>query len=524
MTARSSSLFARFARSLAVAAILVSGSLAAPAADAVSIPQLMAAKKKGEWTAYAQSKASMKIEGRYSVFSSTLLRFLRCEDLNFVWFNADEPFPMDVGRARSRNLEVFGHFELRSGRPTFVVRQVRTLPSDDEALRDRRISLSTATAPQWYALGDWVAARGAFYADESLARQAQELYAEGIRREQSLLPADALTDRLALAKKYRRYSLPDEDRLEFVHDALAHRWLSLKKGRTSEKDFAELCDRIDENLQGCKVPLTSEDEPIRERFARDPVGAYRVASARDRLRMNRALWTEVRSAALDAWAKERNRDPMQLADRIDHDLPEQHARAEALRSAALDSRLADVVHLTRDDLLELSGQFQHRAQPEKAVEAKRAWVKAKEERLTKAGRPSDFLQAAHEYQSLLDDNDSAARLLMEASKSAPDVKEISSQLERLGFKRVNDKWLTAAEVAALPADPFQKAAEAGRYTGMTRDQIRKTYGPPDSRTRVVAAGRVSEVWIYDQNAKSRLAIHFVGSADGHDVTAVRVVQ
>ena len=146
--------------------------------------------------------------------------------------------------------------------------------------------------------------------------------------------------------------------------------------------------------------------------------------------------------------------------------------------AALDSRLADVVHLTRDDLLELSGQFQHRGQPEKAVEAKRAWVKAKEERLTKAGRPSDFLQAAHEYQSLLDDSDSAARLLMEASKSAPDVKEISSQLERLGFKRVNGKWLTAAQVAAIPADPFQKAAEAGRYTGMTREQIRKTYGPP----------------------------------------------
>jgi hypothetical protein len=115
-------------------------------------------------------------------------------------------------------------------------------------------------------------------------------------------------------------------------------------------------------------------------------------------------------------------------------------------------------------------------------------------------------------------------LLIEASKNAPDVKEISSQLERLGFKRVNGKWLTAAEVAALPADPIQKAAETGRYNGMTRDQVRKMYGVPDSRTRVVAAGRVSEVWIYDQNAKSRLAIHFVGSADGHDVTAVRLVQ
>ncbi len=329
---------------------------------------------------------------------------------------------------------------------------------------------------------------------------------------------------MALAKKYQQYGLSDEDRLDFVHDTLAQRWLSLKKQHASQKDLDELANRIDANLQGGKVPLTAAEEPLRERFARDPVGAYRAASARDRLRMNRAFWSEVHTAALDIWAKERNRDPMQLADRIDRELPEQHARADALRGGALDSRLADVVHLTRDDLLELSEQFQHRGQPEKAVQAKRAWVKAKEDRLTKEGRPSDFLQAAHEYQSLLDDNESAARLLLEASKNAPDVKEISSQLERMGFKRVGGKWLTAAEVAALPGDPFQKAAEAGRYTGMTREQIRKTYGAPDSRTRIVSAGKISEVWIYDQNAKSRLAIHFVGSADGHDVTAVRVVQ
>jgi hypothetical protein len=151
-------------------------------------------------------------------------------------------------------------------------------------------------------------------------------------------------------------------------------------------------------------------------------------------------------------------------------------------------------------------------------------VKVKEDRLTKEGRPSDLVQAAHEYQSLLDDNESAARLLLQAAKIAPEMKEVGGQLERLGYKRVNGQWLTAAQAAALPADPVQKAAEAGRYTGMTREQIRKMIGAPDSRTRVVASGRVSEVWIYDQNAKSRVAIHFVGSADGHDVTAVKVVQ
>jgi tetratricopeptide (TPR) repeat protein len=506
------------------AAIAWSSGSAARAEDAMSIPELMAAKKAGLWAGYAQSQASMKIEGRYAVISSTLLRFLKCEGLNFVWFNEEESFPIDPAHIRNHNLEVFGHFETRSDKPTFVVRQILTLPSDADALRTRKTALFEAPVERWYELGDWASSRGAFYGDPDLAHEAKELYAEAVRRERRLLPNDALDRRLALAKKYPRYGLPEDDRLEFVHESLALRWQLMKDTRASAQDLDNLCDRISENLRGCKVPLTPQDEALRKRSVSDLVGSYRTAPATERLRMNRALWAEVRSAFLDAWAKERNRDPLQLADRIDRELPEQHARAEALRSGALDQRLADVVRLSRDDLLNLVTQFQQRGQPEKALQAKRAWVKAKEERLTHEGSPSDLVQAAREYLSLLDDTESAARLLIAASKSAPDLKEIGAQLERLGYRHVNGKWLTAVEIAALPVDPLQKAAETGRYVGMTREQIRKAIGVPDSRTRIVASGRLSEVWIYSQDAKSRLAIHFVGSADGHDVTAVRVDQ
>jgi hypothetical protein len=510
---------------MAATAVLLSTHAVLQAADAVSIAGLMAAKKKGEWTAYAQSGASMKIEGRYSTFSTSLLRFLKCDDLNFVWYAEDEPFPINPSSLHSRNLEVLGHFEMRGGKPAFVVRRLRPLPSDEDALRDRREALADAAPEQWYALGDWAASRGAFYADQPLIQQSHELYVEGLKREQKLLPEDALDRRLALAKKYTRYGVPDEERLQFIEESLALRWLSLKGGHPSAADLDELCNRIDQNLQGCKAPLTAEDDGLRRRAARDLIGVYRTASATERLRINRALWIDVRTAYWNAWAREHNRDPMQLADRIDREIPELHGQAESLRNGVLEQRLKDVVHLSRDDLLDLAEQFQRRGQPERAREAKRAWVKAKEERLAKTGNPSDLMQAAHEYRALLEDNESAARLLIEASKIAPESKDVAEQLEGLHYKRVNGKWLTAAEVAALPPDPLQKAAEAGRFTGMTREQILKAVGsPPDSRTRVISAGKLSEVWIYDQNSKSRLAIHFVGSADGHDVTAVRVVQ
>jgi tetratricopeptide (TPR) repeat protein len=524
MTLRTQSRFARCWWVLVVAACLLSRGSAVRGADAVSIAELMNAKRKGLWTAYAQSGASMKVEGRYSVFSPTLLRFLNCQDLNFVWYKEDEHFPIETSSVHSRNLEVFGHFEMRSASPVFVVRQFRTLPSDEDSLRERKDSLINSPAAEWYALGKWAAARGAFYGDEALARESQGLYAEALRREEKLLPADDLDGRLALAKKYPQYGQPEDERVQFVQESLTRRWQSLRGAHSTAADLEALSNRINDNLGGCKVPLTGPEEALRDRWSHDPIATYRNAPANERLLLNRMLWIDVRSAYLELWAKERNRDPMQLADRIDREIPEQHFHAEALRGGALDERLADVAHLTRDELLNLADQFQRRGQPEKALAAKRAWVKVKEDRLTKEGRPSDLVQAAHEYQSLLDDNESAARLLLQAAKIAPEMKEVGGQLERLGYKRVNGQWLTAAQAAALPADPVQKAAEAGRYTGMTREQIRKMIGAPDSRTRVVASGRVSEVWIYDQNAKSRVAIHFVGSADGHDVTAVKVVQ
>ena len=66
------------------------------------------------------------------------------------------------------------------------------------------------------------------------------------------------------------------------------------------------------------------------------------------------------------------------------------------------------------------------------------------------------MQAAHEYQSLLDDNESAARLLMQAAKIAPEMKEVGGQLERLGYKRVNGQWLTAAQAAACRPILFRR--------------------------------------------------------------------
>ena len=130
----------------------------------------------------------MKIEGRYLIFASKLLRFMKCEDLNFVWHDDEQTFPVDLSAPRSRTIEVYGRFALDSGKPLFRVERVRELPADAESLRVPPLEILDAAAPAWYALGDSALGRGTFYGDFELQNEARKLYAEGIQRKLKAFP------------------------------------------------------------------------------------------------------------------------------------------------------------------------------------------------------------------------------------------------------------------------------------------------------------------------------------------------
>jgi hypothetical protein len=509
-------------KAAAVGALLVViHSAAARAGDALSIPQLL--DQRSKWSDFATKGTPIKVEGRYANFSPKLLRFAKCEDLNFVWHDEEQSFPLEQASLRSRTIEVYGRFVMQLGKPLFRVDGLRELPPDDETLRVRRSAIRDAPAAAWYALGDWALARGAFYSEVDLENESRQLFAEGIQRELRSLSDDALEAKIRLSEKFRKYGLPDSDRNAFLHDALSHRWLGTKRN-ASAAELAQLCDQMAENLRQCQTPLEAPEPALSERYDRDPSAFYRDSGTGTRLKLNRILYSEVRYAYVLALARQKNLDGLQHADAIDREVPEFHAEADKLRETTLDERLAAAGTLSRSDVLKLAELFTQRGQPEKAMQAKKAWVLAGDERLRKEGRPDDLIQAAREHQTLLEDNEGAAKLLMEAYEHAPAMKEISEQLNRLRYTRTAGRWLTRAEAAALPPDPSKEATEGGPRVGMSREQMQKVLASrPDSVTRVVSAGQLNEVWIYETGG-SRLAVHFLGSIDGHDLKVVKLVQ
>ena len=505
---------------LVVIAVLF-GSAATRAADALSIPQLV--EQRSKWSDLAAKGTRIKVEGRYSNFSPKLLRFVKCDDLNFVWHDEEQTFPIEPANLHSRVIEVYGRFVMQLGKPQFRVDGLRELSQDEETLRSRKSAIRDEPAAAWYALGDWALARGTFYADNELENEARQLFAEGIQRELRSLSDDALEAKITLSEKFRKYGLPDSDRIALLHDAFAHRWAGTKRNAPSA-ELAQLGDRLAENLRGCQTPLDPPEPALVDRYDRDPTGLYRDSGTAMRLKLNRILYAEIRHAYVQAVARQKNLDGMQHADAIDHDIPELHAEAEKLRETALDERLAAAATLSRSDVLKLAELFVQRGQPEKALQAKRAWVLAGDERLRKEGRPDDLIQAAREHQTFLEDKEGAAKLLMEAYDRSPEMKEIGEQLTRLGYTRAAGRWLTRAEAAALPPDPAKEATEGGPRVGMSRHQIQKVLASkPDSVTRVISAGQLNEIWIYESGG-TRLAVHFLGSIDGHDLKVVKLVQ
>ena len=69
------------------------------------------------------------------------------------------------------------------------------------------------------------------------------------------------------------------------------------------------------------------------------------------------------------------------------------------------------------------------------------------------------------------------------------------------------------------AGHYRKQTSEVKEMLLVMTRTAESVGERDQR----AAGQMNEVWIYE-NGGSRLAVHFLGSIDGHDLKVVKLVQ
>ncbi|MGH7199117.1 MAG: hypothetical protein ACREJB_00825 [Planctomycetaceae bacterium] len=481
-----------------IVAVMLSGTAALAQDAARSVQEFNADEEK--WRSYATLNLQLTIEGRYSSIARGSLRMRNC-DLAFR--SADsEGFPRL--RGDSDVIQVTGRLEQQGSRFVFLVERLRERPSDLQTLKTRETALDRRTPDGWYELAEWASHRGEFYDDDELRRAADRLTFRAVEIERTALDDDDAAARFALAARLPDLGLPDSLRMELVHEGW--RVLYDQEREKETADWSDFAARMKRDLPDSEIPLDAPQPKLQQRYEANPLSVYQNAGESDRRKLHRLFYADVLLKTILADAEDRT--GFEIADRIDRDLPERHALAEEHRERALADRLANVGTATRPEMLELAATFRKRDDADRARQTMEEWLTAKRERLAQDD-PAGLRQLAEEYRSLLEDEKTAAALLLKAYELSPSP-EVAARLEQLGYRQRDGQWLSRSELEDLPEDPLAKAMREGRVTkGMTADQVRTTLGNPTASVRIATSGRISEIWTYGEPGSSRLAIHFL---------------
>lgn len=489
---------ARHITFLLVAMGVVAGATATHAAQSIED----FTKRQSQWKQMVGLK--FRLEGRYSLFSSKLLKFQKCD----LFFHAVTEFPRLTGR--SRTVEVFGTLVENDGRLQFDVEQLRELPSDEQRYRAKLAQFRRPTSEQYLEVGAWAAGRARFYHDDALLEQANSANRQGIQVARSHLLPDDWKGLLALSRKARRLELSSEFWMEYVHQAYRMRWDDVRKPPANTDRVLDLLDQIVRDLPGSTNSIPEPSPNLRERYASEPFATYHEADVEHRRLLHRFFYSEIALSEIERQVADDFSNGYAIAAQIEARIPECGDLADSYRDRELRYRQSQLSTASRRQALELADQFRRRDQPERARSSLKLWLDSREARLRQEG-PSGLIQLADDYIALLDSRAPAVILLKEAYANSPQVAEnpAGERLSQLGYELHAGQWLTADEARSIPLDDNERAIREGRIeTGMTGEEVRRALGQPQKIHRMAYYGHVTEVWVYGVSPNPQMAVHF----------------
>ncbi len=455
--------------------------------------------RKAEWDQLIGP--TIRLEGRISLHGKGQLRLAKCE----LVFHASEAQLRALNGKRT--VELVGKLKKDDGKVSFEIAQIQVVPTDVEQFESRTVKLRNPRSTEWYELGDWAAGRGRFYGDDELTKKALTAYANGVKIEWRALPADDGEARIRLAQKSHEYKLPDEQRMEILHEGYWQLWQSALKAKPPEPAvWSQLATRLASDLPGSTPPLPQFPADLKQRYEQQALTLYRESPEATRRQLHRLFYAAVVLKPIVLEAATDGRDGSEIAARIEQAVPEEHALAEKYREKKLAWRLERAGTATRQEVEQLANDYRSRQQPVVARQALQAWLLARESRLREDGS-TGLLQLAEDYLALLRDETKAAALLKEAHKLDPAFEEVARKLESLGYKLDRGVW--TKDVAGKPAGDTPKSettSSGGIAVGMTASAL-KARMPPDSISRAITRSGLIEVWCYGIRGNSRLIVH-----------------
>jgi len=458
--------------------------------------------RKAEWDQLLG--APIKVEGRISVNGKGNLRLAKCE-ASFVV--ADSSNRSLSGKAA---VEISGRFkkDKDNGRLYFDVDQIDVISSDIDKYDSRSARLAKAGPEEWYALGDWASDRSRFYEDTELGKKAQAAYERGVSVAWRGLANDDFKGRFELAGKITRFKLPDEKRMELMHEGYRMKWTAAIKAKLNDAEaWKQFASEMANDLPGCTQAVAKLPKEMKEKYENDPLVVYRTAPDEIRRQLHRMFYVTVILKPILNEAEQDGRNGDVIADRIEQIAPEATVLADQYRSLKLTWRLERASTATRAEIEQLANEFRSRRQPDLARQAILVWLQAREPRLREDGALG-LLQLADDCLKLLHDEAKAVRILEEAYKLDPNFKDVPQKLNSLGYYLNGVTWMKGIpQQPESPTTPINDQSPGGITIGMTASHLAQVMGGrAGSITRISTKQGFTEVWCYQPRGTSRIIV------------------
>ncbi|GAB4148029.1 MAG: hypothetical protein Tsb009_21550 [Planctomycetaceae bacterium] len=460
--------------------------------------------EKSRWGNYAAIKQKIRLEGRLSSSSPTLLKLRKCE-LTFRKSNGT-PLPK-LGR-KAEAVEVEGYLVRDSRNPRkffFHVTGLRERPSDLDVFNRMKRTLPPGEAKTWYSLGKWARNRGQFYEDKILLEEAEKSLETGLQLERARIARDdwgALRKLIAKAKTLSSStSLPTL----WTHEVHRMRWTTYRK--SGKPTFAKLISDIEKDWPASTLPMKTPQPKWEQSYLKDPLATYRQAKPAERKWLHRILYREIQLQEILSDAHRDGSNGFLIAGRIEKIVPERKDLVKLYRDRALSYRKSKVEKLSRAEAIELAKLLREHQQDKQATESLRRWLKAQHSLRKKQGAIGLML-LAEDYIRLINDKKTAIELLKQAHQLSPETEEPVTRLKELGY-HLKTQRATGNGKSALPTTARKTIAPGKVTLGMNPEDVRRAmFGPPTTIFRSAARRNISEIWVYGKRNEPRLVLHF----------------
>lgn len=476
------------------------------AEDVRSVRQIM--EIKDSWSRFAEAGISLAIQGHIGSRTNNEIHMRHCQDLRF--FKRPETNLPRQQRGRTM-IKLTGKFTMRDDKPVFEIDKIESTSTFVEQYHARSAEIQFRDPKAWRKLADYTKAEALFNKSEELHALAREAFIQACRDERAdlkFVTDEAMSGWIAEMKKF---GIGQEVLDEWEHERLWMKWRTIRPQKDRET-LLRFANELATKFPAARTPLELPQPKLNEAYQKDPQDVFSQSDHDRRQRLLRLFYMDVTRTEilLNVDADGRNAD--EIVERLKALLPDDPDLINRYEDLHLTWRFSQLPQASREAAIELSQEFRERKLLGKARNTLEIWLEARLKNWRQEG-PRGLVRAAEEYLSLLEDEETARKLLLQAWKLAPGEEDTKSALEQLGYRLHNDRWITTKEYEKIPPNQIEEAIKNGEVLiRMTAGDVRRALGAPTEIRTSISAGRVSQAWIYGEPGTLRAVIHLIRSS------------